>query len=78
MRENGLMIYKTVRELKYGQTVQNMKVNTKMGRKVVKESLNSLMEADMKASFMITKSVDMEITFGKMEKHTKENGNSIK
>ena len=74
IKDNGKMINKKDKGLKYGKIKLNMKVNLKMVKKMVLEYLSSMMGQNLRVSSNSILSMEKEIFFGKMAKNTLVSG----
>ena len=74
MKDNGRMINRMEKAMKYGQMALSMKERIVKGRNMVLENINGMMAQRMKVIGQKIKLVDLEFTFGQMEDVMKENG----
>ena len=75
---NGEKIANTDMEQRVGQTMQNMKVITNMGKNMVLVLSNGAMAPHTQVNFIITISMAKAYTLGQTTESMKENGDRIK
>ncbi len=78
MKENGKMIYKMDMVSKVGLIMRDMRGRILMGRRMAKECFILQMGPSIKENSWKMKFLDMENTFGVMERYIKDLGKIIK